>query len=288
MNTSRLAAVCFGTASLLVTLSPSVFAMSSFQDVPDDAWFASYVEQAADLGIVSGYTDAVGNPTGYFGPGDKVTVVQSLKMEIGSTGIDPSQYHIAPLNGRSLPFTEKWWYPYFLIAKGQHAYISGCPFLGEGGDAGPDRPIKRWEMAHLLSDVYKLIPPHTFDTDMWGDRVVTNVHSSTLPNPYTDVDVTVQMDLYSTVPVPQKISDTDAFNFASDPDSRTAILQLTADGVLQGDTDANGTRRFRPLDTLNRAEAVKILLKAKEIYPATQAAMPESFDLPNQPPLPCT
>lgn len=290
MNTHRLLARFAGIGFAAMTISPSFAAMTTFRDVPQDAWFAAYVQQAADMGIVSGYGDSAGNPTGYFGPADSVSVTQSLKMEVGTVGIDVSKYRIGALTienttSHPLPFTQNWWYKYFLIAKAQSTNLSGCAFLANGG---PDRPIRRWEMARLISDVYKLVPPNEqYDRDPYANGVVTNVYDSTLPNPYSDVDVTVRLS-DSTIPSPLNPSEQDAFDFANDSASRSAILQLTADGVLSGDVSANGVRRFRPLDTLNRAEAVKILLKAQATYPASQATTPPSFELENKPPLPCT
>lgn len=56
-----------------------------FSDVPRDAWFAPYVREIAELGIVSGYRDADGNPLGTFGPADHVTVEQLAKITLASS-----------------------------------------------------------------------------------------------------------------------------------------------------------------------------------------------------------
>ena len=55
-------------------------------DVPGDAWFAPYVRDVAERGIVSGYRGADGLPIGLFGPQDSVTVEQLAKMAIEATG----------------------------------------------------------------------------------------------------------------------------------------------------------------------------------------------------------
>lgn len=52
----------------------------TFGDVPESAWFYSYVETVAAHGIVGGYKDEGGNLTGYYGPGDPVTREQASKM----------------------------------------------------------------------------------------------------------------------------------------------------------------------------------------------------------------
>ena len=290
MRTYRLLAHFVGIGFAAVMISPSLAAMTTFRDVPQNAWFSTYVQQAADMGIVSGYSDSAGNPTGYFGPADTVSVTQSLKMEIGAAGMDANKYRIGVSiiennTPHPLPFTQEWWYKYFLIAQAQGMSISGCRFFVDGG---PDRPIRRWEMARLIADVYQLLPRDQSDRYLFENGVVANTHDASFSNPYTDVDVTVKVDAGSVIPVPANPAEQAAFDFAVDAESRTAILRLTADGVLSGDTFANGVRRFRPLDTLNRAEAVKILLKARATYPTSQVASPPSYDLENRPPMPCT
>jgi len=55
-------------------------------DVAGDVWFAPYVRDVADRGIVSGYRDAQGRPRGLFGPEDSVTLEQLAKMAIEATG----------------------------------------------------------------------------------------------------------------------------------------------------------------------------------------------------------
>lgn len=52
------------------------------RDVPRSSWFASYVREIAEQGIVSGYRDSEGRPTGLFGPSDSVTVEQMAKVMI--------------------------------------------------------------------------------------------------------------------------------------------------------------------------------------------------------------
>ena len=57
-------------------------------DVPKSQWFYSHVLALTELGIVSGYKDASGNPTGAYGPGDNVTREQALKIALGSAGVN--------------------------------------------------------------------------------------------------------------------------------------------------------------------------------------------------------
>ena len=69
-------------------------ATPTFDDVPADIWFFDYVEAAVQLGIVNGYTDASGNLTGYFGPGDTVNRAAATKILVNAfsvpTDLDPA------------------------------------------------------------------------------------------------------------------------------------------------------------------------------------------------------
>jgi len=60
-------------------------------DVPKSQWFYSHVLALTELGIVSGYKDTNGNPTGAYGPGDNVTREQALKIALGSAGVDETR-----------------------------------------------------------------------------------------------------------------------------------------------------------------------------------------------------
>lgn len=57
-----------------------------FGDVLRDSWFAPYVRDIAEKGIVSGYRDASGKPLGRFGPADSVTIEQVAKVLVGASG----------------------------------------------------------------------------------------------------------------------------------------------------------------------------------------------------------
>lgn len=61
--------------------------VTSFIDVPQSAWYFNAVTMVAARGIVSGYKDVNGNPTGLFGPGNPVTVAEILKMAYEAAGV---------------------------------------------------------------------------------------------------------------------------------------------------------------------------------------------------------
>ena len=57
-------------------------------DVPVSEWFSPYVRDVADRGLISGYRDISGRPSGTFGPGDSVTIEQLAKMAIIAGDVD--------------------------------------------------------------------------------------------------------------------------------------------------------------------------------------------------------
>ena len=57
-----------------------------FSDVPKNAWFAPFIEEAKRLDIVEGY------PSGGFGPNDFITRAATLKIILSAAGIDVSGY----------------------------------------------------------------------------------------------------------------------------------------------------------------------------------------------------
>ncbi len=68
----------------------------SFSDVTDNDWFSPYVASVSDWGIVSGYRDAAGAPTGRFGPANPVTVAELLKMALEAAQTDKTQCGLVP------------------------------------------------------------------------------------------------------------------------------------------------------------------------------------------------
>lgn len=69
-----------------------------FTDVPVTAWFAPFVRDVADRGIVSGYRDAAGIPTGIFGPAKSVSIEELAKMALEAAQIDRGACTGAPMN----------------------------------------------------------------------------------------------------------------------------------------------------------------------------------------------
>lgn len=71
------------------------------RDVPSDAWFAPFVRYVAIRGIVSGYRDDSGRPTGEYGPANAVTVEELAKMAVEAASIDEALCGADPRNARA-------------------------------------------------------------------------------------------------------------------------------------------------------------------------------------------
>ncbi len=67
-------------------------------DVPKTAWFAPYVESAAEQGILTGYRDQSGNPTGMFGPENSVSMGELATIAHRLAGVNPDEVHDMPIN----------------------------------------------------------------------------------------------------------------------------------------------------------------------------------------------
>lgn len=89
----------------------------TFEDVETDAWYATSVHAAIRTGIMSGYKDTDGKPTGRFGPGDSVTLAQLAKVAHRIAGIDESKNRSLPENLRA---HGTWFAQVYASAERQH------------------------------------------------------------------------------------------------------------------------------------------------------------------------
>jgi hypothetical protein len=76
----------FSAGTNTVSDSSASATSSYFHDIPSAAWYAAYVTELVDLGIVDGYKDFQGNSLHLFGPSDSVTYAQLAKLTIGTAG----------------------------------------------------------------------------------------------------------------------------------------------------------------------------------------------------------
>lgn len=122
------------------------------RDVPLKEWFAPYVRSIAELGLVSGYRDAEGMPTGLFGPADPVTLEQVAKVAVLASGIDATACALPPAN---LSASGAWSASYVSCAeKGEWAVFS---------DPAADlrRPATREEVVMTVLQAFR----REFDVD---------------------------------------------------------------------------------------------------------------------------
>ncbi len=119
-----------------------------FSDVPSTAWYAEYVGNAVNAGIVSGYTDSYGRATGKFGPENPVTVGESLKMTLLGAGYDTSG---------GIGYGH-WAAKYMSVAIGLGFQLTKVQGLNL------DRPASRAEVSSLIADAFKVAPVSTAST----------------------------------------------------------------------------------------------------------------------------
>ncbi|UPA23120.1 S-layer homology domain-containing protein [Candidatus Peribacteria bacterium] len=140
-------------------------------DVPIKEWFAPYIRAIAEKGLVSGYRDAAGTPTGRFGPADNVTIEQMAKVVVSAIGVSPSDCLKPTVNATA---SGSWSAPYFSCAEERQ-----WPVYGDGS-VDAHRYATRAEVVTTLLQAYSTAP----DT---GTGVV-----------FTDVSPTMQYGSYIT------------------------------------------------------------------------------------------
>lgn len=111
-------------------------------DVPNSAWFATYVRSSAEAGIVSGYKNQQGELTGKFGPSNNITIAEALKIAVEGAGFDAESYGRVIDSG-----VQHWSAPYVATAKAEHfAVIDARTRL--------DSPATRAEVAAIFTSAF--------------------------------------------------------------------------------------------------------------------------------------
>jgi len=113
----------------------------TFGDTPTSAWFAPFVAQVARSGILTGYRDGAGKPTGTFGVQDEVTLAQLAKIAHKVTGIHENTAGVEPRNTRA---RNQWFAAFYASAEKQHWEA----FQDQRTD--PNRPATRAEVVATL------------------------------------------------------------------------------------------------------------------------------------------
>lgn len=123
-----------------------------FIDVSEADWFSPYVASVSDWGIVSGYSDATGQPTGRFGPSNPVTVAETLKMTFEAAQVDTARCGLVPSLHPDA------------IGHWASAYVSCAESLGvrllKDEQTAIDRIATRAEVLSMLHDAFgDQVPP---------------------------------------------------------------------------------------------------------------------------------
>ena len=128
-----------------------------FHDVPQSAWFTPYVRGAAEAGIVNGYKDSSGNLTGMYGPSNRITVAEALKIAVESAGYDNELY------GRLFQGNvDHWASSYVAVANAEH-------FTFIDADVRLDSPASRAEVASMFADAFRVVKPAVYDEARYTD-----------------------------------------------------------------------------------------------------------------------
>lgn len=132
-----------------------------FLDVPQNAWFASVVFNAAKWGILSGYRDVQGKLTGEFGPANPVTIAELSKIAHEVAGIDEEEFsHVEAENTLALG---RWFTAYFTSAEQRGWTIFADAQIDPGREATRGEVVVtllqalniplRWQKGTVFGDV---------------------------------------------------------------------------------------------------------------------------------------
>lgn len=138
-----------------------------FRDVPRTSWFAPYVRDIAEKGIVSGYRDTEGRATGEFGPQDNVTLEQVAKVLVYAGGHNTSE---CGKNSLNLTSSGSWSVPFVGCAE----VLKWSVF--EDGSADVHRPATRAEVIITLMQSFNVKIGESFGSG----SSFTDVTASTL------------------------------------------------------------------------------------------------------------
>lgn len=130
-------------------------------DVPQNAWFSSFVFNAARLNVLGGYKDDEGKPTGLFGPENNVTVAELAKIAHRLGGV--SEESFIGKNPENPGALGTWFSPFIASAESRGWMIYNDATIDPLRPAtraeviatfmqALDKPLK-WQKGQLFSDV---------------------------------------------------------------------------------------------------------------------------------------
>ena len=153
----------------LAAFAPAQAQAASFRDVPSGQWYTSWVDQASDQGLMSGFTDpATGRPTGYFGPDEPLTRAQVATVLWRMAG-GPSSGHA------SFPDVERGsWYDAPVAWCVKAGVVTGYTSGPDKGHFRPSRPVTRQELATMVYRYAKYAGMDVADPDPTAFRSTTD------------------------------------------------------------------------------------------------------------------
>lgn len=140
-----------------------------FKDVAEQDWFNAYVTSLAEWGIVSGYSDASGRPTGEYRPGNQVTVAEILKMSLEAAQINEDGCTNIPLHPQA---TGHWAKAYVACAEDM-----GIRVFNPTLPAELNRPATRAEVLTIVHDSFAddVLPLYSSFSDSQGHRFEADI-----------------------------------------------------------------------------------------------------------------
>ena len=153
----------------LIATAPAPAQAASFKDVPSGQWYTSWVDQASDRGLMSGFTDPVtGRPTGYFGPDEPLTRAQVATVLWRMAGGSSSGH-------ASFPDVERGsWYDAPVAWCVKAGVVTGYTSGPDKGHFRPDRPVTRQELATMVYRYAKYAGMDVADPDPSAFRSTTD------------------------------------------------------------------------------------------------------------------
>lgn len=119
-----------------------------FWDMEEDAWYVPYIQTVVAWGLADGYRDGDGELTGFFGPGNRVTVAELLKMAMNGALLNLEDCSAPSMPGAG----EHWAAIYVGCAEDRDMRI-----IRKRVDL--NRPILRGEAVGLIHDVFGVEAP---------------------------------------------------------------------------------------------------------------------------------
>lgn len=165
-----------GTSSASASESPFVTLQWNAEqipltDVPLASWFAPYVRDAVERGVVSGYTDASGRPSGTFGPERPVSVEEVAKMALLVSGHSTSG---CPSKARNAGAAGRWSLP----------FISCAESLGwtiySDGTVDVSRPALRQEVVLTVLEAFGVTPQSLTGINPFSDVTAATQFASSI------------------------------------------------------------------------------------------------------------